>query len=618
MKTRTFQFERVGKSVLHVTDEDILRFFNNYKEEILTEIIRTNEFSEEHQKMIKASVKDIYFKKGLDNVENRAENFMTEQMIKEFENDPLNKLIKIENLLKTQDDYFDVSKAPIYNFIWACIMQSMTDKKNIFVNIENTIAEINGIEEICSEQFNTVIDLKKPEILPELTKQGAIGDEQLREIKTQQIIQEQADMRAQERKEEELKKTNQTIKSSSATNSQSNEMVKGFEGAYMDSDAYNKFLETISNNNDYTNFLKSDKTNLNNGFNIINIEEVSKYKKPVFLTEGDIVKKVGKPKIIEYKSEYYPRKVEIKNIIDQHLFFIDLHQFTKLGKDGDDIREKNKRIATDNLVSLNLDFKLSDRPNYGIKTPIECLPFRFYGSWVEGDEIDMYYKLLTARSLFMTNHAKNITDALLNQNIQKTGWDIFPKFKEGMPPWMKMKCLFMKTNFYTFINPSGIGSFAFFGDIKGWKKKYEVDKISDYWRIFVPIALGAHWILICIDLPSKTLILIDSFNQNRTNELKVVFDWINMEHKMIGIEGIKWRGVNYHTKPMQQNTADCGIYVLMFSEFLSCSNSIPILNDSIAMENRIRYSNEISTQIITGFEDFYPMEMKNPSVSAST
>jgi sentrin-specific protease 1 len=88
--------------------------------------------------------------------------------------------------------------------------------------------------------------------------------------------------------------------------------------------------------------------------------------------------------------------------------------------------------------------------------------------------------------------------------------------------------------------------------------------------LFFPINQQFHWKLVIIDIQNRVVYYLDSYNNTGLNERQTIFEWFRQycDSKSINIEINHWESKDILVPP-QYNNFDCGVFVLMYAEFIA-------------------------------------------------
>ncbi len=91
--------------------------------------------------------------------------------------------------------------------------------------------------------------------------------------------------------------------------------------------------------------------------------------------------------------------------------------------------------------------------------------------------------------------------------------------------------------------------------------------------VLIPVHLGMHWTMACIDLSQKEIIYLDSFHAGNNQCLNSLWSYMEQEH--MNKKGCAWDSFGWkaHAEtdgvPKQLNGFDCGVFTCVFGEFLA-------------------------------------------------
>ena len=120
--------------------------------------------------------------------------------------------------------------------------------------------------------------------------------------------------------------------------------------------------------------------------------------------------------------------------------------------------------------------------------------------------------------------------------------------------------LFMNSFFYDKLVDHGRG--FKYSNVQKWVKGADIFSCN---RVFIPVDMSQHWSLICISIPTREILYLDSLGKDGTPVMTNVAMWLQSEWSF------KNSGNDIHdfTKesvrcPQQMNGDDCGIFVLIY------------------------------------------------------
>ncbi|ODN05395.1 Sentrin-specific protease 1, partial [Orchesella cincta] len=122
--------------------------------------------------------------------------------------------------------------------------------------------------------------------------------------------------------------------------------------------------------------------------------------------------------------------------------------------------------------------------------------------------------------------------------------------------------------FQTFFYPKLLKE-GYSNSLKRWTRK---DDIFAHDLIVLPIHLGLHWCLACVDFKSKSILYFDSLGGDNNKCLHSLMDYISKEmreRKQMELNKDEWTLTNVKGIPQQQNGSDCGMFACKFAEYLS-------------------------------------------------
>jgi sentrin-specific protease 1 len=111
--------------------------------------------------------------------------------------------------------------------------------------------------------------------------------------------------------------------------------------------------------------------------------------------------------------------------------------------------------------------------------------------------------------------------------------------------------------------------------------------------MFIPIHLGNHWCLSCVNFVDKTVKYYDSFGGKNPKCLNVIFDYLkeeyeNKKNKTFDVSG--WQLMHADDCPAQFNGYDCGVFTCINAEYLARDSILNFTQDDMLnLRNRICY-----------------------------
>ncbi|XAR55167.1 Ulp1 peptidase [Bertholletia excelsa] len=128
------------------------------------------------------------------------------------------------------------------------------------------------------------------------------------------------------------------------------------------------------------------------------------------------------------------------------------------------------------------------------------------------------------------------------------------------------------------------------GEIYNRSQKFvKRDELLGKKKVFIPICVNQHWFLLVADFIQKKLLWFDSSDApaDSNHQLKSLFAWSvkrDVLSSMTEYNDSEWEFVSrVQNCPIQANSVDCGVYVMMIMDCLTCGEELPF-NDA-DMEN---------------------------------
>ncbi|OMP03265.1 Peptidase C48, SUMO/Sentrin/Ubl1 [Corchorus olitorius] len=119
-------------------------------------------------------------------------------------------------------------------------------------------------------------------------------------------------------------------------------------------------------------------------------------------------------------------------------------------------------------------------------------------------------------------------------------------------------------------------------DFSRWVKQEELVGIS---KLFLPISLNQHWLLFCADIDNKNLLWLDSIEYDGMAYAyvkEVIRRWfLNFVLPTMGYnEPNDWPYIPTKV-PLQNNSVDCGLFVMKYADCLTHGNYFPFTQDDM-------------------------------------
>jgi Ulp1 protease family, C-terminal catalytic domain len=210
------------------------------------------------------------------------------------------------------------------------------------------------------------------------------------------------------------------------------------------------------------------------------------------------------------------------------------------------------------------------------------------GQWLNDEVIHAYLQLLTCdkqhffKSFFVTT--------LLNENVlgPKQGQYEYTNVKRWSKKVKGAFFLFLFNVFYPFVSHNNTND--------NTKRQKTIGKdVFAMDKIFFPVNQGnAHWTLAVAYVQERRLQFYDSMGGSGRNYLQELERYFKDEHldKKKAADTREWTLVPCKAEtPRQRNVVDCGVFVCIFSEFLSRDRALTFSQDDIYIcRDRIAHS----------------------------
>lgn len=145
---------------------------------------------------------------------------------------------------------------------------------------------------------------------------------------------------------------------------------------------------------------------------------------------------------------------------------------------------------------------------------------------------------------------------------------------------------------------------------KGRKKDKIIIKLFNRKIIFIPIHVVNHWILYIIFFEYNTIICLNSGEKSPKGKVhstkslrkfKQIFEWMNKEHKHQcgGSDNYfnenDWTFEFFQNNPIQENSKDCGVFVLVSIIYIILNGSIDNITQYVTQDKMPDYRQKIAS-----------------------
>ena len=133
--------------------------------------------------------------------------------------------------------------------------------------------------------------------------------------------------------------------------------------------------------------------------------------------------------------------------------------------------------------------------------------------------------------------------------------------------------LFMNSFFYDKLVDHGRG--FKYSNVKKWVKGTDIFSCN---RVFIPINMSQHWSLVCISMPTREILYLDSLGKDGKSVMMNIAKWLQSESSpKNNIHDFTEKNVRC---PQQMNSDDCGIFVLAFVDLLANDLNLHMVTQS--------------------------------------
>ena len=101
--------------------------------------------------------------------------------------------------------------------------------------------------------------------------------------------------------------------------------------------------------------------------------------------------------------------------------------------------------------------------------------------------------------------------------------------------------------------------------------------------LLFPINVSIHWCLVAVDVAEHCISYYDSLKKANPNWLKAIHNYLVQYSSN---HSVSWKQIHHSDIPEQLNSSDCGVFVCMYTRYLSYASS---LNFSQMEMSRIRW-----------------------------
>jgi sentrin-specific protease 1 len=146
--------------------------------------------------------------------------------------------------------------------------------------------------------------------------------------------------------------------------------------------------------------------------------------------------------------------------------------------------------------------------------------------------------------------------------------------------WLNDECINGYLQLVQARNPADVHSFSTFfystlckngySGVQRWSRRFDLFSKK---LILIPVHLGMHWTMSCIDLEHRLIMYMDSFHAENNRCLDTLWSYMESEHR--DKKGRPWDSSRWTAKslsegvPRQLNGYDCGVFTCVFGEHLA-------------------------------------------------
>ncbi|KHG16976.1 Sentrin-specific protease 1 [Gossypium arboreum] len=128
-------------------------------------------------------------------------------------------------------------------------------------------------------------------------------------------------------------------------------------------------------------------------------------------------------------------------------------------------------------------------------------------------------------------------------------------------------------------------------EVLGW---FKAEKLRGVHKLFLPMCLSAHWVLFCVDTREKKISWLDPIPSSRIKsnnvEKQIILQWFTsyLLPEFGYNDADEWPFVVRTDIPKQENSIDCGVFVMKYGDCLTHGDFFPFTQkDMIHFRHRI-------------------------------
>lgn len=132
--------------------------------------------------------------------------------------------------------------------------------------------------------------------------------------------------------------------------------------------------------------------------------------------------------------------------------------------------------------------------------------------------------------------------------------------------------------------------------VTSWTKALDIFALD---KIIFPINIGnMHWTLACVHMQRKEIHYFDSMYAKGNMYTTALLQWVEEESikKKKYFDKNEWKLIDCEDNPKQNNSFDCGAFVIACADFLI--DDLPINTDSYSQDQMPQWRMKIATDIL--------------------
>lgn len=250
--------------------------------------------------------------------------------------------------------------------------------------------------------------------------------------------------------------------------------------------------------------------------------------------------------------------------------------------------DEEEQSFVDNFLQQTPKVKLTLRSATGkFQVAVEELQLLGKDGWITDIIIDSYLSLLVEESDSFFREKNSTTNSLADV--------LFRPHIFAFSPF-----------FYTRL--CGNGDKYDFAGVRQWTVASKIDILERDLLLFPILQSKVHWFLTCLDLRTRKVLFLDPYPDRAP--IKEVYEcllrWLSDEvsekygeSKVTSLEPRSWKIVNCLDIPSQQDSNNCGIYLLLFAHYLEQGRVMSFTQNDVSTARKRILLSILSSQLYT-------------------